>query len=69
MFSLEEVKYDWQNTDNLKHLEKIYCNMVAETSCDKIFLNPALVLQFSCVREKVGVNKKGLNLKRYSHQK
>jgi len=43
--------------------------MVAETSCDKTFLNPALVLQFSCVREKVGVNKKGLIRKRYSHQK
>ena len=49
--------------------KKIYCHMVAETSCDKTFLNPALVLQFSCVREKVGVNKKGLIRKRYSHQK
>jgi hypothetical protein len=38
--------------------------MVAETSCDKTLLNPALVLQFSCVREKVGANKKGLNRKR-----
>lgn len=44
--------------------------MVAETSCDKILLTPALVLQFSRVRGKVGINKKGgLNLKRYSRQK
>jgi hypothetical protein len=54
---------------SLTHLEKMYCYSVAVTSYDKIFLHPALVLHFSCVREKVGVNKKGLNRKRYSNQK
>jgi hypothetical protein len=31
-------------------------------------VHPVLVLRYSCVPEKVGVNKKGLNEKLYSHE-